>query len=68
MQKTGAVASLGESSLLLPAWITAALAANDRLKLYLSLMQTVIHAVDHGGDIGIDWQKELVLLDLPRHA
>ncbi|MCP9760681.1 DUF47 family protein [Aquitalea sp. S1-19] len=68
MQKTDAVASLGESSLLLPGWITAALAANDRLKLYLSLMQAVIHAVDHGEDIAIDWQREFVRLGLQSQA
>ena len=36
MLKEKAVASLGQPSLLMPAWIKAALAANDRLKLYLA--------------------------------
>lgn len=40
MEKTGVVASLGESQLLRPAWTRAALAANDRLKLYLTVLQT----------------------------
>ncbi|MFD2405894.1 hypothetical protein ACFSVK_09180 [Azorhizophilus paspali] len=33
------VASLGQMQLLRPAWVTAALAANDRLKLYLTVLQ-----------------------------
>ena len=40
MRKEQAVASLGQQSLLLPAWVKAALAANDRLKLYLTLLQS----------------------------
>ncbi len=40
MDKQKAVATLGQNSLLLPAWITAALLANDRLKLYLSVLQS----------------------------
>lgn len=39
MQKSDAVAAMGKSTLLLPAWIHAALAANDRLKLYLTVLQ-----------------------------
>ncbi len=39
MQKSEAVAAMGKSSLLIPAWIKAALAANDRLKLYLTILQ-----------------------------
>ncbi|PZP33932.1 MAG: phosphate transport regulator [Roseateles depolymerans] len=39
MDKTDAVASLGQQSLLLPAWVNAALRANDRLKLLLTLLQ-----------------------------
>ena len=45
MLKEKAVASLGQPSLLMPAWIKAALAANDRLKLYLTLLQS---AAQHG--------------------
>ena len=40
MDKQKAVATLGQNSLLLSAWITAALLANDRLKLYLSVLQS----------------------------
>lgn len=40
MEKTDAIASLGQQSLLLPAWVNAALRANDRLKLLLTLLQS----------------------------
>ena len=40
MNKSDAVASLGEDRLLLPAWVRAALGANDRIKLYLTAIQT----------------------------
>ena len=46
MLKDSAVESLGESGLLLPAWVKTALAANDRLKLYFSVVQA---AVQHAG-------------------
>ena len=36
MQKSQAVAMLGQRGLMMPVWVNAALAANDRLKLYLS--------------------------------
>ena len=39
MEKFAAVASLGQLRLLRPAWTKAALAANDRLKLYLTVLQ-----------------------------
>lgn len=39
MEKVDVVASLGQLQLLRPAWVTAALAANDRLKLYLTVLQ-----------------------------
>lgn len=39
MGKVDIVASLGQLQLLRPAWIKAALAANDRLKLYLTVVQ-----------------------------
>ena len=45
MLKEKAVASLGQQSLLMPAWVKAALRANDRLKLYLTLLQSAaLHA------------------------
>jgi uncharacterized protein Yka (UPF0111/DUF47 family) len=39
MLKTLAVASMGQHRLMLPAWVKAALAANDRLKVYLTVLQ-----------------------------
>lgn len=77
MRKEQAVAALGKQSLLLPARIKAALAANDRLKLYLSLLQA---ALQHGRDPqepDMDWRGEVHraglddqvwLVDLPRSA
>jgi uncharacterized protein Yka (UPF0111/DUF47 family) len=59
MLKEKVVASLGQSSLLMPAWIKAALLANDRLKLYLTMIQSAAH---HAGSPGIpatDWGREL---------
>ena len=58
MRKEEAVAALGQRSLLLPGWVQAALAANDRLKLYLSLLQ---EAARHAGDpqaAVTDWSAE----------
>jgi uncharacterized protein Yka (UPF0111/DUF47 family) len=72
MQKTQAVASMGQRAMLLPAWIKAALAANDRLKLYLSVLQAAAaHAEQPEGDpldfsrdmaaagVQADWLREL---------
>lgn len=42
MQKSDAVAAMGPSTVLLPDWIKAALAANDRLKLYLTVVQAAV--------------------------
>ncbi len=39
MQKNVAVAALGLRKLMLPAWVKAALSANDRLKVYLTVLQ-----------------------------
>ncbi len=39
-RKECAAVSLGQSTLLLPAWIEAALQANDRLKHTLSMLQS----------------------------
>jgi uncharacterized protein Yka (UPF0111/DUF47 family) len=47
MQKTQAVATLGEHKLMLPAWVKAALAANDRLKVYLSVLQAAASQPHH---------------------
>ncbi|MDO9197700.1 MAG: phosphate transport regulator [Rhodoferax sp.] len=59
MLKEKAVASLGQQSLLMPAWVQAALLANDRLKLYLTMLQS---AAQHAGSPEApmaDWGREL---------
>ncbi len=59
MLKEKAVASLGQASLLMPAWVKAALLANDRLKLYLTMIQS---AAQHAGSPqtpASDWGREL---------
>lgn len=59
MLKEKAVASLGQPSLLMPAWIKAALAANDRLKLYLTLLQSAAqHASAPDGPVG-RWETDI---------
>jgi uncharacterized protein Yka (UPF0111/DUF47 family) len=47
MQKSQALASLGQRGLLLPIWVKAALAANDRLKLYLTVLQSAAAHAQH---------------------
>lgn len=67
MDKTAAVASLGQTSLLLPAWIHAALRANERLKLLLSLLQSAHAHARHPRQGAPDWSRELAAagLDTP---
>lgn len=58
MQKAQVVASLGQHKLMLPAWVKAALAANDRLKVYLSVLQSALsHALHPNRDVP-DLRKE----------
>jgi hypothetical protein len=64
MEKQAAVASLGKASLLLPAWIKAALQANDRLKLYLSILQSAAQRAAHPASAAADWSRELSHLGL----
>ncbi|HJX36134.1 MAG TPA: hypothetical protein VJ280_04160, partial [Dehalococcoidales bacterium] len=47
MKKAQAVASLGQQKLILPAWVKAALSANDRLKVYLTVLQTASSHASH---------------------
>ncbi|WP_455231538.1 DUF47 family protein [Geopseudomonas aromaticivorans] len=76
MEKVGVVASLGQQQLLRPAWITAALAANDRLKLYLTLLQAAQTHTEQPGALPLDLSRELAsaqvsapwLKDLPGTA
>lgn len=58
MRKEEAVAALGQRSLLLPGWVRAALAANDRLKLYLSLLQEAARHAAEPQAVGTDWSAE----------
>ncbi|ATE60550.1 DUF47 family protein [Thauera sinica] len=76
MEKIDALASLGQAELLKPARVRAALSANDRLKLYLSVLQG---ADDRAGKIdapALDLSREFSaanvslpwLADLPGNA
>lgn len=47
MSKTQAVAALGQHRLMLPAWVKAALSANDRLKVYLTVLQAASSRAAH---------------------
>ncbi|WP_193727819.1 hypothetical protein [Paraburkholderia franconis] len=59
--------------MLLPGWIKAALSANDRLKLYLSVLQAALAHADHPNTGALDLSAELTaahvdapwLLDMP---
>ena len=58
MQKSDAVAAMGPSTLLLPAWIKAALVANDRLKLYLTVLQAAAAHAEHPESEALDLVRE----------
>lgn len=58
MEKTGVVAALGQTELLRPAWVKAALAANDRLKFYLTVLQAARAQADHPGTAQLDLHRE----------
>ncbi|MBP6097137.1 MAG: hypothetical protein KBF58_10590 [Methyloversatilis sp.] len=59
MRKESAVEALGQQSLLLPARIKAALAANDRLKLSLTMLQAAAaHAADREAPVA-DWAPDM---------
>ena len=52
MQKSQAVESLGQRRLMLPAWVKAALSANDRLKVFLTVFQAAAwHAAHPNRDL-----------------
>ena len=59
MQKSDAVAAMGPSTLLLPARIKSALGANDRLKLYLSVLQAAAAHADHPDREPLDLTREI---------
>ena len=58
MEKLEAVASLGQAELLRPARVRAALAANDRLKLYLSVLQAAHDRAQRGDAPALDRARE----------
>ena len=58
MEKIEAVASLGQAELLRPARVRAALAANDRLKLYLSVLQAAHDCAQRGDARALDLARE----------
>ncbi|WP_026435818.1 hypothetical protein [Acidovorax sp. JHL-9] len=64
MLKEKAVASLGQPSLLMPAWIQSALAANDRLKLYLTLLQSAAQRASTPDTPTGPWEKGLARTEL----
>ena len=59
MLKEKAVAALGQQSLLMPAWIKSALAANNRLKLYLTMLQSAAQHAAAPEAPPADWGREL---------
>ena len=59
MRKADAVAALGPHRLSWPAWVKAALAANDRLKLYLTLLQAAVAHAEHPQRPLPDVQRDL---------
>jgi uncharacterized protein Yka (UPF0111/DUF47 family) len=59
MRKGQALATLGQRGLLLPVWVKAALAANDRLKLYLTVLQAAASHAEHPEHDAIDLSHEL---------
>ena len=64
MQKSQAVAMLGQRGLMMPVWVNAALAANDRLKLYLSVLQAAVAHAEHPEREALDLSRELAALGL----
>lgn len=63
MFKDKAVANLGKNSLLMPTWIKAALAANDRIKLCLSLLQAAEQHVRSPHLPSPNWRAEFSILN-----
>jgi len=64
VEKATAVASLGQYSMLLPALINSALQANDRLKLYLSVLQSAAQHAARPEAALVDWSREISHLGL----
>ncbi|MDC8784679.1 phosphate transport regulator [Roseateles koreensis] len=64
MQKTQALTSLGQHRLILPAWVKAALAANDRLKVYLTVLQAASEQASHPHRDAPDLSREIAAAGL----
>jgi uncharacterized protein Yka (UPF0111/DUF47 family) len=64
MEKFDAVASLGQLQLLRPAWTKAALAANDRLKLYLTVLQAAQTHAEQPSTVPPDMKHEFAAAQL----
>ncbi len=62
IEKTAAVASLGQTQLLRPAWTKAGLAANDRLKLYLTILQAAQGRAADTSAAPISFSQELAII------
>ncbi|WP_418648698.1 DUF47 family protein [Thauera butanivorans] len=58
MEKAEAVAVLGQAELLKPTRVRAALAANDRLKLYMSVLQAAYDRASRGDGPILDLSRE----------
>ncbi len=64
MQKSQVVAALGEHRLMLPAWVKAALRANDRLKVYLTVVQEASSHARHADRAVPDLGREIAAAGL----
>ncbi|HEX7437885.1 MAG TPA: hypothetical protein VF308_14350, partial [Caldimonas sp.] len=64
MQKALVVAELGQHRLMLPAWVKAALSANDRLKVYLTVLQAAATHASHPNRELPDLTKEIAAAGL----
>ena len=64
MKKSQAVESLGQHRLMLPAWVKAALSANDRLKVYLTVLQAAAAHAGHPKRDLPDLTKEIAAASL----
>ena len=64
MQKTQAVASLGQHRLMLPSWVKAALSANDRLKVYITVLQAASTHASHPNRDVPDLAREMAAAGL----
>ncbi len=64
MLKAQAVSSMGQRGLMLPTWITAALRANDRLKVYLTVLQAAAAHASHPSRSVPDLTEEMAAAGL----